>query len=179
MSSYIYYKIPYEGKIYKIKELIKDRNWDLEMKIPKEGILLVKIPTEIDDEILFSQNSTIDEETQTKFGEFQSIKESEYEKEVNIELNDIKDEKENNLMQNKKNKNMEYKRQMSEILLNEDRINQKNNLIKNITFPKINLKEFNKEIEKKYKDPFDYFFSQNYLILCFILAVIFLVIFNF
>ena len=179
MSSYIYYKIPYEGKLYKIKELIKDRNWDLELKIPKEGILLVKIPTEIDDEILFSQNSTIDEETQTKFGEFQPIKESEFENEVNIELNDINDEKENNLKENKKNKNMEYKRQMSELLLNEDTIKEKNCFIKNITFPKINLKVLNKEIEKKYKDPYDYFFSQNYLVLCFILAVIFLVIFKF
>ena len=92
MSSNLFYKIPFEGQIQKIQELVKNRDWDLEMKVPKEGILIVKIPEEIKEELLFSQQSIIDEETNTKLGTFEIITESDYENETDTKLNYIKEE---------------------------------------------------------------------------------------
>ena len=87
--SYIYYKIPYEGSLQKIKELINDREWNLQMKSPKEGIILVKISKDVDEEICFNQGMMIDEETKTKFGTFQPIKEFEFDEGINTELNNF------------------------------------------------------------------------------------------
>ena len=188
MPSYIFYKIPYEGSLPKIKEIIKNREWNLEMKVPKEGILLLKVPIDIEDEISFCQKSTLDEDTNTKLGALEPIKESEFEDEIDTLSNDIineNDEKEKNSTQNKKNKNWQYKRQITEILMNEEtlekEIPKKNvfNLVRKISLPKINLNQFNKIIEHTYKDPYDYLLSQNYLVMCFIIAIICLVLFNF
>ena len=52
MSSYIFYKIPYEGSLKKVKELIEEREWDFQIKVPKDGIILVKIPLETEEELL-------------------------------------------------------------------------------------------------------------------------------
>lgn len=186
--SYIYYKIPYEGKLQKIKELIRDRDWNLQMKIPEEGILLVKITKNIDEELSFNQGMIIDEETNTKFGNFQLIEEDEFEEGKNISLDNIineRDEQGKSTNQSKKNQNMEYKRQMSEILLNEETLereipkNNKYNFISKLCIPKIDLDKLNKKIKRDYRDPYDYFFSKNYLINCFILSIICLVLFNF
>ena len=185
MSSNLFYKIPFEGQIQKIQELVKNRDWDLEMKVPKEGILIVKIPEEIKEELLFSQQSIIDEETNTKLGTFEIITESDYENETDTKLNYIKEEinsRGNN--QNKKNKNKEYKRQISEILLEGETLLKDNTkkfgfyLVNKFVVPKINLNEFHKKLGKEYKDPYDYFLSKNYLIMCFILAIICLVLFK-
>ena len=73
MSSYIFYKIPYEGSLKKVKELIEEREWDFQIKVPKDGIILVKIPPETEEELLFSQSTLIDDETETKFGKFRKI----------------------------------------------------------------------------------------------------------
>ena len=125
----------------------------------------------------------IDEETKTKFGTFITITETDFEQGINNELNILdKEQNENkkNLETNKKNKNKEYKRQISEILLNEETPPvKKENFLKKFTLPKIDFEEINKKIKEEYKDPYDYFFSQNYLIMCFIFAVIVFVVFNF
>ena len=183
--SYIYYKIPYEGSLQKIQELINDRGWNLQMKSPKEGILLAKIPKDIEEEISFNQKMTIDEETKTKFGSFQPIRDFEFEEENSTELSNLNNEKQKNVSQNKKNKNAEYKRQMSEILLSGETKEEEKpkgmvyNLVNKIGIPKIDLNELKQKIETNYKDPYDYFFSQNYLIVFFIVTVIFLVLFRF
>ena len=188
MSSYVFYKIPYEGSLQKIKEIIKNREWNLEMKVPKEGILLLKVPIDIEDEISFCQKSTLDEETNTKFGALESIKESDFEDEIDTISNDTNNEnkdKEKNSAQNKKNKNWQYKRQITEILMNEETLEKEIpkktalNFIRKLSLPKVNLNQFNKKIEHDYKDPYDYLLSQNYLIMCFIIAIICLFLFNF
>ena len=184
--SYIYYKIPYEGSLQKIKELINDREWNLQMKSPKEGIILVKISKDVDEEICFNQGMMIDEETKTKFGSFQPIRDIEFEEENSTELTNLNYEKQNIFGRpNKKYKNAEYKRQMSEILLSGETKEEEKpkgmvyNLVNKIGIPKIDLNELKQKIETNYKDPYDYFFSQNYLIVCFIVTLIFLVLFRF
>ena len=182
-SSYIYKKLPYEGNLSRVKELFQDYHWNLEIKVPEEGIILAKIPKSLEEEIGFSQGMNIDEETKTKFGTFITITETDFEQGINNELNILdKEQNENkkNLETNKKNKNKEYKRQISEILLNEETPPvKKENFLKKFTLPKIDFDEMNKKIKEEYKDPYDYFFSQNYLIMCFIFAVIVFVVFNF
>ena len=184
MSSYIFYKIPYEGSLKKVKELIEEREWDFQIKVPKDGIILVKIPPETEEELLFSQSTIIDDETETKFGKFQKITEKEFEDGLNFELNIINIE--NNINEkmkksSKKNKNMEYKRQISEILLNGDTAPEENKKSYGLNFiiQKIDLNELSKNIEKNYIDQYDYFFSQNHIFMCIFLAFILLVIFNF
>ena len=179
-SIFVYKKIPYQGSLLKIKELIKNHHWNIEIKVSEEGTLLTKIPKSIEDEIYWFNGENIDEKTNTKFGTFISINETDYEEGKNIELDILnKEEKENEIKSenNKKNKNKEYKRQISEILLNETHVKKENFLDK--FGIKINLNEINKKVKEEYKDPYDYFFSQDYLIICFIFSVICLIIFNF
>ena len=179
-STFVYKKIPYQGSLLKIKELIKNHHWNIEIKVSEEGTLLTKIPKSIEDEIYWFNGENIDEKTNTKFGTFISINETDYEEGKNIELDILnKEEKENEIKSenNKKNKNKEYKRQISEILLNDTQTKKENFLDK--FGIKFNIREINKKVKEKYKDPYDYFFSQDYLIICFIFAVICLIIFNF
>ena len=179
-STFVYKKIPYQGSLLKIKELIKNHHWNIEIKVSEEGTLLTKIPKSIEDEIYWFNGENIDEKTNTKFGTFISINETDYEEGKNIELDILnKEEKENEIKSenNKKNKNKEYKRQISEILLNDTQTKKENFLDKFCI--KFNIGEINKKVKEEYKDPYDYFFSQDYLIICFIFAVICLIIFNF
>ena len=179
-STFVYKKIPYQGSLLKIKELIKNHHWNIEIKVSEEGTLLTKIPKSIEDEIYWFNGENIDEKTNTKFGTFISINETDYEEGKNIELDILnKEEKENEIKSenNKKNKNKEYKRQISEILLNDTQTKKENFLDK--FGIKFNIEEINKKVKEEYKDPYDYFFSQDYLIICFIFAVICLIIFNF
>ena len=179
-STFVYKKIPYQGSLLKIKELIKNHHWNIEIKVSEEGTLLTKIPKSIEDEIYWFNGENIDEKTNTKFGTFISINETDYEEGKNIELDILnKEEKENEIKSenNKKNKNKEYKRQISEILLNDTQTKKENFLDK--FGIKFNIREINKKVKEEYKDPYDYFFSQDYLIICFIFAVICLIIFNF
>ena len=179
-STFVYKKIPYQGSLLKIKELIKNHHWNIEIKVSEEGTLLTKIPKSIEDEIYWFNGENIDEKTNTKFGTFISINEKDYEEGKNIELDILnKEEKENEIKSenNKKNKNKEYKRQISEILLNDTQTKKENFLDK--FGIKFNIREINKKVKKEYNDPYDYFFSQDYLIICFIFAVICLIIFNF
>ena len=76
---------------------------------------------------------------------------------------------------------MEYKRQISEILLNGDTSPEENKKSYGLNFiiQKIDLNELSKNIEKNYIDQYDYFFSQNHIFMCIFLALILLVIFNF
>ena len=179
-STFVYKRIPYQGSLLKVKELIKNHHWNIEIKVSEEGTLLTKIPKSIEDEIYWFNGENIDEKTNTKFGTFISINETDYEEGKNIELDILnKEEKENEIKSenNKKNKNKEYKRQISEILLNDTQTKKENFLDK--FGIKFNIEEINKKVKEEYKDPYDYFFSQDYLIICFIFAVICLIIFNF
>ena len=191
MSSFIFYKVTYEGSLQKIQELFKQRDWNIDMKIPEENILLLKFPKDEIDEINYYNDVVIDEETQTKFKNFEIIKESDFEKGNTLDLNNINNDKYNKKEKTissglKKTKTKEYKKQISEILLGDTipEINKKNEncWINEIFYPIINIcniNEFHDKINKEYKDPTDYFFSQNYLIMIFILAVICLIVFNF
>lgn len=183
-STFVYKKIPYQGSLLKIKELIKNHHWNIEIKVSEEGTLLTKIPKSIEDEIYWFNGENIDEKTNTKFGTFISINETDYEEGKNIELDILnKEEKENEIKSenNKKNKNKEYKRQISEILLNGDTAPEENKKSYGLNFiiQQIDLNELSKNIEKNYIDQYDYFFSQNHIFMCIFLALILLVIFNF
>ena len=59
MSSYVFYKIPYEGSLKKVKELIEEREWDFQIKVPKDGIILVRIPPETEEELNFDERNLI------------------------------------------------------------------------------------------------------------------------
>ena len=182
-SSFIYKKIPYEGSLLKVKELVKNHNWNIEMKVSEEGILLFKIPKSIEEEISWYDREDIDEETNTKFGKFISITESDFEEGKNIESDIInkeeeEKEKEKKSEQNKKNKNIEYKRQISDILFNEETPEKKQSFF-DIIGLKNKIEGIIKKVKEEYKDPYDFFFSPNYLLMCFIFAVICMIIFNF
>ena len=86
MSSFIYYKIPFEGKIEALYELIKNRDWNISLKIPENGIIYMKVPEDADDEVIFNQDLVFDETTNSKFGIFEKITESDYEAANNIEI---------------------------------------------------------------------------------------------
>ena len=93
MSSFIFYKVTYEGSIQKIQELFKQRDWIIDMKILEENILLLKFPKDELDEINYYNDVVIDEETQTKFKNFEIIKESDFEKGKTLDLNNIDNDK--------------------------------------------------------------------------------------
>ena len=182
MSSYSFFRIPYEGNLQTIQEHINNLFSDVQMKIPQKGTLLVKIPVDIEEEFLFTKNMIIDEKTGTKLGNFEFVREFEFDDAIDTELNNINNEKNEN--PNKKNKNLEYKRQISDILLNEETTEEENkksgyNFWSKLNITKIGLGGFGENLEKEYKDPYDFFFSKEYLIICFILSVICLVLFNF
>ena len=197
MSSMKFYKIPYEGKIESILKLIKDRDWDLTIKFPENGILFMKVPIDIDEEVAFNENLVFDEETNTKFCSFIPITETEFEEAKNLEnLESKPSEKENKEINKadeiKSNENNLFSKESKKKTLNffseesdKPKENEKlkssysfKNYIPSIPNININLKEFSKEIGKRYKEPYDFIFTQKYLIFCFIIAVIFLILFG-
>ena len=199
MSSFIYYKIPFEGKIEAVYELIKNRDWNISLKIPENGIVYMKVPEDADDEVIFNQDLVFDETTNSKFGIFEKITESDYEAANNIEIprptekktiatskktNEI-NEKIETYQQEKK----AFDKQVKEIIFEEEKPKELNtnlysgiNLsdLKNvISLSNIKVGELRKNIIENYKDHYDYFLSQNYLMSLFVFAVISLIIFNF
>ena len=184
MSSFVFYKVPFEGKVEKVYELIKSRDWDVTIKMPENGILLMKILEESEGEVIFYQNIVFDENTKSKFGIFESISELEYETAKTIEIpnseenaeknGDIdnfqkKMEEENLSLKLNKRQNSFLGRQLSNI----------SEYIPSQLPTKANYEKLKKYISKEYKDPYDFFFSQNYIIAFFIFAVICLIIFRF
>lgn len=196
MSLSNFYKIPFEGKAEAINELIKSRDWNLSIKFPEKGIIFMKVPIDIDEEVAFNQNLVIDDETQTKLGSFSQITQEEYEQANNMENVDSSNPTENKESEEKKEESSPKKnvqihksktnKEFSE-LFDESKSKNKNEYKKtssflgkiNFSVPSINFKELGKEINAKYKDPYDYFFTQKYLIAFFIFAVICLIIFRF
>jgi len=202
MSSFVFYKIQFEGKIEALYEFIQNKDWNISIKMPEKGILYMKFLIDIEDEVVFHQNMVFDENTQSRFGNFDQITESDYEAASNSEMpssnvNVPKEEKSKNLYE-KINKNIEIAEKKSKEL--DSKINEFNtketkgqqilrslsksledlpNLISESIPSNINLENFEKNIVGTYKDPYDYFFSQNYLITFFIFAVICLIVFNF
>ena len=208
MSSFIFFKIPYEGKIESVYKLLKDRDWisDISIKEPEKGIIFMKVPADLEEEVSFNQDIVIDEETNTKFGLFQKITESDFEGAQNVgkpessninTTNSIEEEK-IKLLNEKNEKNIENYQKINEKIdskineFNKKEISQNNSMnslvgrtlsyipkLDSLTLPtSINLSELGKSINTKYKDPFDYFFSQNYLSLFFIFAIFCLILFR-
>ena len=194
MSSMNFYKIPYEGEIKSILKLIKDRDWDIKIKFPEKGILLMKVPDDIDEEVTFNENLVFDDATQTKFCSFSRISESEFEEAQNMEnLEEKKNENENNIKK-EESKNTEKKlrsdisKEITETIFSEENEKPKENeKIKTSynfanyipSIPQINLNEISKGIGKEYKEPYDYLFTQRYLVYYFIVSVIFLILFGY
>ena len=85
MSSFVFYKIPFEGKIEVLYDFIKTRDWNILVKVPENGILYMKILQDDNEEVLFYQNLVFDKATNSKFGIFQSITELDFEAAQNIE----------------------------------------------------------------------------------------------
>ena len=202
MSSSIFYKISFEGKIEALYDLIKNKDWNVSIKMPEKGIIYMKIPVDIEDEVIFHQDLVFDENTQSKFGTFTSITESDYEAAPNLEMpsssENSPNEEKNQKLYEKVNKKIEtFEKKSKEFDSKTSEFNSKEkespnilrslsknlgdlpNLISESLPTNINLGNFEKDISGTYKDPYDYFFSQNYLIIFFIFAVICLIIFKF
>ena len=198
MSSFIYYKIPFEGKIEAVYELIKNRDWNISLKMPENGIIYMKVPEDCDDEVIFNQDLVFDETTNSKFGIFEKITESDYEVAKNIEIPRPTEKKTISVSKkaNEINKKIEayqqekreFDKEVKKFSFEEKPKDLKTNLnsginlsdLKNmISLQNINVGELRKNIIENYKDPYDYFLSQNYLMVLLIFAVICLIIFNF
>jgi hypothetical protein len=95
MSSFIFYKLPFEGKIEAVNDLIRTRDWKITLKMPENGTLLMKVPEDIEEEVLFNQDIVFDEKTNSKFGMFSKITETEFESSESLEIPDISASKEN------------------------------------------------------------------------------------
>ena len=193
MSSFVFYRIPFTGKIESVNNLLRDRDWisNITMKVPEEGIILMKIPIDIVEEISFFQNVNFDERTKTKFGIFEPITETDFETAQNKEnpkVSNITDSTEE-----KKNNNENYQKTNESIddkIIDFNKTENKNETTMSSILsyiPKlepislttsINLNELGRLINSKYKDPYDYFFSKYYLIIFFIFAIICLILFR-
>lgn len=200
MSSFVFFKIPFEGKIEAVNDLIKDRELEVFFKRPEKGTLLMKVPDDIEEELKFHQDMVFDEKTYSKFGIFTEITESEYESAQNIDINDTSDSNEKYKNEEKSTKLEEisqkiesspslYKEDDTNKEINDQKIDEKKSESKKVnSLPEFGesiyssnsntFEELGKNIAKNYKDPFDFFFNQNYLINFFILSVICLVIFQ-
>ena len=198
MSSFIYYKIPFEGKIEAVYELIKNRDWNISLKMPENGIIYMKVPEDADDEVIFNQDLVFDETTNSKFGIFEKITESDYEAAKNIEIPRPTEKKTmaTSKKANEINKKIEtyqqekraFDKEVKQIIFEEKPKDLKTNLysginlsdLKNmISLQNIKVGELRKNIIENYKDNYDYFLSQNYVMALFVFAVISLIIFNF
>jgi len=181
MSSMIYFKIPFEGPIDSIFKLIKDREWNAELKFPEKGIMLMKTSAENEDEISFNQNIVFDESTNSKFGNFDKITEKEFESAVsleNLEINDNEKEKENeqkNDLEQGSNTNNTNNQGESFGFKKTRTVSKKIEFNFGKTSP---FEEFGKKISNEYNDPYDFFFSQKYLVPFFIFAIICQIIFG-
>ena len=194
MSSFIFYKLPFEGKIEAVNDLIRTRDWKITLKMPENGTLLMKVPEDIEEEVLFNQDIVFDEKTNSKFGMFSEITETEFETTESLEIPDISASKENtkNELQKKKSEKIHQEFNTRVTLKDDDfdKINDskgkessineflKKSLSINLS-ASINVEDLKKSISGNLKDPYDYFFTQNYLITFFIIAVIILIIFRF
>ena len=198
IASFIYYKIPFEGKIEAVYELIKNRDWNISLKMPENGIIYMKVPEDADDEVIFNQDLVFDETTNSKFGIFEKITESDYEAAKNIEIPRPTENKTipTSKKANEINKKIEtyqqekraFDKEVKQIIFEEKPKDLKTNLysginlsdLKNmISLQNIKVGELRKNIIENYKDNYDYFLSQNYVMALFVFAVISLIIFNF
>ena len=191
--SFVFYKVPFEGQVGKVYELIKSRDWDVSLKMPENGILFLKISEESEGEVLFYQNIVFNENTKSKFGIFESISESIYETAESIEIpnseeNTANKDKNEDKEKNKNIVNFEKKMEAENLSLKLNKRQnsflgrQLSNISSYITSPlttKASSEKLKTYISKEYKDPYDFFFSQNYLIAFLIFAFICLIIFGF
>ena len=179
----IYFKIPYEGPIDSIFKLIKDREWNAELKFPEKGIMLMKTSEDNEDEIAFNQNIVFDETTNSKFGKFDKITEKEFEDAISMENLETNDNEQ-------KEKEKEQKSDLEQAPKTDNNNNQvESSVLKKtksmskkieFSFGKSSnpFEEFGKKISNEYNDPYDFFFSQKYLIPFFIFAVFCQIIFG-
>ena len=160
----IFYKIPYEGEIKSILKLIKDRDWgDINIKFPEKGILLMKVPQDIEDEVTFNENIIFDDTTKTKFCSFTPISETEFEQAQNIENIENKEVKNENTI--KKKETLEQKlfyeesKRLTESIISEQddkpkenkKLKSSNSFVNYISsisssIPDINIEQISKDI---------------------------------
>ena len=191
MSSFIYYKIAFEGKIEAVYELIRSRDWKIDLKMPDNSFLLMKVPEDIEDEVLFLKDMVFDEKTNSKFGKFTKIAGEEFESSSTLDIPDLSISS-GSIKKTVSNDKIE---EISQIVdkkpsFKEDNIDQKinqykqNSMIKIKNFFNVNLAnsinigEIKKNISVNYKDPYDYFFTKNYLISFLVVALVIFMLFK-
>ena len=196
MSKFIFYKVPFEGKIEAVYNLIKNQDWDVLIKMPEKGIIYMKVPEEADEEVSFHQNLMFDDNTNSKFGFFEKITESDFESaQKNIEIpssvenkkpeaNKKIDEIDKNIKNYQKEKEI-FDKKISQLSAEKNQKDVKVDMqletclsyLNNMSSMQIfKAEELGKKIYGNYKDPYDYFFSHNYLIALFIFAIICLIV---
>ena len=134
--------------------------------------------------------------TKTKFCSFTPISETEFEQAQNIENIENKEVKNENTI--KKKETLEQKlyyeesKRLTESIISEQddkpkenkKLKSSNSFVNYISsisssIPDINIEQISKDIGKEYKDPYDYLFTQRFLVYYFIAAVIFLIVFGY
>ena len=176
MSSMIYFKIPFEGPIDSIFKLIKDREWNAELKFPEKGIMLMKTSSENEDEISFNQNIVYDEATNSKFGKFDKITEKEFESAVSMENLETNDNEQKSDLEKAPKSNTNNNQGESFGFKKTKSVSKKIEF--NFGKSTNPFEEFGKKISNEYNDPYDFFFSQKYLVPFFIFAIICQIIFG-
>lgn len=212
-DSFKYTSVKYEGQYQSILDLIKSREWKVDVKEIEDNTVYMKIPQDIEEEINFYQNVEFDEKTRTKFFEFKPITEEEFqnaeelahseeyiEEENNNKAEERKTEikKETNVNELKKSVLDKYTEEMGLNKLKtlkslkkekeggddekEKLINNNGNKMKalkmNFDFKLKGYNEIKDDMFGKFNDPYDYFFSKNYL-MSFIIVAIILVLLGF
>lgn len=194
MSKYILVK--YDGEKKSINQLIESRDWDIELKEPESGVLLMKVPEEIEEELYFFKNLVFDEKTNTKFSEFQSISQDEFEKAKDLNGNNYNNNDETpritcennesaNTPLNEKKANIfdQFKETLSEE--NEKKFKKSStfhssligNSLQNFQML-LNKDQFKEKVFGQYKNPYDIFLSQNYIVV-YLIVIIALIIMGF
>ena len=189
MSKSKYIKVNYEGEFKSITELIENKEWDIEIKEVENGTVYMKIPEDIEEEVYFFKNLTFNESTNTKFFDFIPITEDEFQSAKSIEHNITTDEKKNEKKEETKQQNSNSQNDKQTKMYNDfirsisgekdiDKNLNNKNKVNNQNLPEVSLEDIRKKIFEEYKDPFDFFFAQKYLICFFIFASIAMIFLN-
>ena len=190
MSKSKYIKVNYEGQFQSITELIESKEWNIDIKEVEEGTVYMKIPEDIEEEVYFFKNLTFNENTNTKFFDFIPITQNEFESAQSLAHSIISDEKKNEKKEETKPQNSNLGNDKQTKMYNdfirsitgEEKNDKKDlnnaNKANNQNLPEVSLEDIKKKISEEFKDPFDLFFNQNYLICFFIFASIAMIFLN-
>ena len=190
MSKSKYIKVNYEGQFQSITELIESKEWNIDIKEVEEGTVYMKIPEDIEEEVYFFKNLTFNENTNTKFFDFIPITQNEFESAQSLAHSIISDEKKNEKKEETKPQNSnlgndkqtkmynDFIRSITGEEKNDKKDLNNSNKANNQNLPEVSLEDIKKKISEEFKDPFDLFFNQNYLICFFIFASIAMIFLN-